>query len=425
MNTRTRRTTLVIAAATVTALATAGCTAGGGTDEQSITILTAASAGTPGGDLFQSVIDDFTEDTGIAVNLEFGGEEVPLVFETSVAANQQADLVNINPVANPLSWIDNGIVVPVDEYLAEWGLADRILPAALSEWTRDSDGQVQGFPYEGYQWPVWFNTALFEQAGVDIPTTTDELVDAAAALRAAGIQPFAIGGNDWSGQKLLLQVAQSYLTPDQAKEVFLNGGWCTTPEALAGLELFVELRDAGVFIDDAGGLEATSMSAAFNTGEAAMMSAGSWEMAVVEEDMIPNVLFGGFPVPSDGEYSMPTAYQGTANGYWISTTGVEKIDLIRQFMEYLYSPEIAARYVNEAQVITALETDPSLLSSDVNPLLAQITSELPATVEYAVHPDKYIPGTLTEQFIRQTALAFQPGTTADAACAALDSVYAG
>ncbi|MGX5682760.1 ABC transporter substrate-binding protein [Schumannella luteola] len=427
MNTRTRRPALVLAAAaTAAALALAGCTAGGGdSDADSITILTAASPGTPGGDLFQSVIDDFTEESGITVNVEFGGEEVPLVFETSVAANKQADLVNINPVANPLSWIDNGIVVPVDQYLDEWGLTDRLLPAALAEWTRDSDGQVQGFPFEGYQWPVWFNTALFDQAGVDIPTTTDELIDAAAALRAAGIQPFAIGGNDWSGQKLLLQIAQSYLTPDEAKEVFTNGGWCSTPAALKGLELFVELRDAGVFIDDAGGLEASSMSAAFYTGQAAMMSAGSWEMANVEEPLAPNVLFGGFPVPADGEYDMPTAYQGTANGYWISTKGVEKIDLIRQFIEYLYSPEVAARYVNEAQVITALETDPALLDSDINPLLAQITSELPATVEYAVHPDKYIPGTLTEQFIRQTALAFQPGTTADAACAALDSVYGG
>ncbi len=287
------------------------------------------------------------------------------------------------------------------------------------------DGDVQGFPYEGYQWPVWYNTALFDQAGVDIPTTTDELIDAAAALRAAGVQPFAIGGNDWSGQKLLLQIAQSYLSPDDAKEIFTNGGWCASDDAMKGIDLFVELRDAGVFIDDVEGLEASSMAAAFDTGAAAMMSAGSWELANVPAEMAGDVLFGGFPVPSGSEYTKPTAYQGTANGFWISTKGTEKIDAIKQFIQYLYSPEVAAKFVNEAQIITALETDPALLSGDLNPLLAQITSELPSTVEYAVHPDKYVPGTITEQLIRQTAVSFGDGVDSAAVCAALDSVYGG
>jgi len=426
MKISSRRILAVAATAATFTLVATGCTAGGGTpDATTITMLTASAAGTPGGDVYREVIADFEKETGITVKLELGGEEVPLVFETSVAANKQADIVNINPVANPLSWIDSGIVVPVSDYLDEWGLTDRVLPAAIAEWTRDSDGDLQGFPFEGYQWPVWFNTALFEQAGVDIPTTTDELIDAAAELRAAGIQPFAVGGNDWSGQKLLLQIAQSYLTPDEAKEVFTNGGWCTTDNAMKGIELFTELRDAGVFIDDVEGLEASSMAAAFDTGKAAMMSAGSWEIANVPAEMKESVLFGGFPIPSDGEYTKPTSYQGTANGFWISTKGVEKIDAIKQFIQYIYSPEVAAKFVNEAQVITALEIDPALIDSNVDPLLAQLASELPATVEYAVHPDKYVPGTITEQLIRQTAVAFGDGVSAEDACAALDSVYAG
>lgn len=426
MNLRTRRFVAIAATAATVSLVATGCTAAGGDDDATtITMLTASAAGTPGGDVYREVIADFEKETGIIVELELGGEEVPLVFETSVAANKQADIVNINPVANPLSWIDSGIVVPVSDYLDEWGLSDRVLPAAIAEWTRDSDGKIQGFPYEGYQWPVWFNTALFDQAGVDIPTTTDDLIDAAAALRAEGIQPFAIGGNDWSGQKLLLQIAQSFLAPDDAKEIFTNGGWCASDDAMEGIELFTELRDAGVFIDDAEGLEASSMAAAFDTGAAAMMSAGSWELGNVPAEMTEDVLFGGFPIPDGGQYTLPTSYQGTANGFWISTKGVEKIDAIRQFIQYLYSPEVAARFVNEAQIITALDTDPALLSSDLNPLLAQVTSELPSTVEYAVHPDKYVPGTITEQLIRQTAVAYQDGVGPDEVCAALDSVYAG
>ena len=50
---------------------------------------------------------------------------------------------------------------------------------------------------------------------------------------------------------------------------------------------------------------------------------------------------------------------------------------------------------------------------------------LPVEVPYAMHPDKYVPGTITEQLIRQTALVYGAGVTADQACAGLDSVYAG
>lgn len=433
MKTRTPRGPAVVAGIATTALLlVAGCSSGDGGGgattgadgkPTTLSILTAAAEGTPGGNVLRAVIADFEQESGITVTLEVGGDDVPTVFETEVAAGQEPDLVNINPVRNPLTWIDNGLVVPVDEYLADWGLADRILPDALAEWTRDSDGRIQGIPFEGYQWPVWYNTALLEQAGVEIPTTIDELLDAATALRAAGVQPFSIGGNDWSGQKLFLQIAQSYLPADDAKAILQGGGWCADPNAMKGIELFAQLRDAGVFIDDAEGLDANGMGAAFSSGRAAMMSAGSWEISNFPEDVAANLQVGGLAIPDDGVFDKPTAFQGTANGYWISTKGVANIEAIRQFITYLYSPEVAARFTNEAQIITALYTDADQLSDELNPLLVQVTAELPDVVDYAVMPDKYVPGDVTEPQIRQTALAFLPGTTADAICAGLDSIY--
>ncbi|GAA2231147.1 extracellular solute-binding protein [Herbiconiux moechotypicola] len=424
MKTRARAILSVTAFGAVTALTLTGCSGGGdsASDADTITMLTAAAEGTPGGDVLRSVIADFEAESGITVELEVGGEDVPLVFETAAAAGEAPDIVNINAVRNPLTWIDAGLVVPVTDYLTDWGLADSALPAAIEEWTRD-DGQLQGFPYEGYQWPIWYNTALFEEAGVEIPTTTDELIAAAAELRAAGIQPFAIGGNDWSGQKLFLQIAQSYLDADAARAIFSEGGWCASDDAMKGIELFTELRDAGVFVDNAEGLEASSMSAAFMTGDAAMMSAGSWELGNAPAELADSIQFGGLAVPSGGAFDAPTAYQGTANGFWISTNGAEKIDAVQKFITYMYSPEVAAQFVDQAQILTVIDVPADQLGTEVSPLLAQLTSELPTEVAYALQPDRYVPGDITEQQIRQTALAFAPGTSADSICAGLDSIY--
>lgn len=425
MKSTMRRSGALAASGIALAVVVTGCTSGGGdsTDSQKLTILSSMAAGTPIGDHFFEVYNAFTAETGIEIEVQEGADQVSTVFETSVAAGQEPDLVHINPVANPLSWIDEGIIVPVSDYYEEWGITDRVTEGALSEWTRDSDGEQQGFPYEAYQWPVWYNTAIFEEAGVDIPTTTDELIDAAADIRAAGFQPFAVGGGGWAGQKLLLQIAQSYMTPDEAKDVFINGGWCSSDAGMQGLETFVELRDAGVFQDDAEGIQAPDQTALFMSGGAAMMSQGSWELAEMPDDISAVVQFGGLPLPDGAAYDLPTAYQGTSNGYWISSKGVEKIDAIQQFIEYMYSPEVSAGFTNEVQLITAIQTDAADLSPDLPAPLVQITTELPSTVEYAVHPDKYIPGTIVETFIGQTALAFGDGLDAAGICAALDSVY--
>ncbi|SDU75450.1 ABC transporter substrate-binding protein [Jiangella alkaliphila] len=430
MSRTTRRVYALLAGAVL--LTAAACSGGGGEGDDdggdeaqsadSLTLLTPAAPSSAGGQVLREVIEQFTDETGIEVQVEVAGEDLPTVFETSVAAGQQADIVHINPVDKPLTWIDNEVVVPVGDYLDEWGLTNRLSPGAIEEWTRE-DGQIQGFPFEGYQWPVWYNTALLDQAGVtEIPETTDDLIAAAEALRAAGIQPFAIGGNDWSGQKLFFQVAQAYLDPDAARELFTNGGWCASPETMQGIELFTQLRDAGVFVDDAEGFEAQSMVAQFISGEAAIMSAGSWEFAQVPPELVDSIQLAGLPVPDGGAYERPTAYQGTSNGFWISQNGADKIDAVRQFIEFMYRPETVTAFVDEAQTTTALVTDAADLG-DGQPLLTQVQADLPASVDYAVLPDRWIPGAISQSVIRETAVAFTDGTSADDICAALDTTY--
>jgi multiple sugar transport system substrate-binding protein len=405
-------------------LAVAACGDDEPADPGELTLLTAAAESSAGGQVLRSVVDQFAAETGIAVTIEVAGEDLPTVFETSVAAGQQADIVHINPVDKPLTWIDNGVVVPVGAYLDEWGLRDRLTEGAITEWTRD-DGQVQGFPFEGYQWPVWYNTRLLAEAGItEPPQTTEELVAAAAALRGAGIQPFSIGGNDWSGEKLFFQIAQSYLTPEAAIALFAGGGWCDSPEGMRGIELFTQLRDAGVFVDDAEGYEAQSMVAQFFGEEAAIMTAGSWEFLQTPPELVEHIALGGLPVPAGAVYATPTAYQGTSNGFWISTNGAEKLDAVRRFIEYMYRPETVATFVRDADMITALTTDAGALTEG-NPLLTTAQADLPARVEYAVLPDRYVPGNLSQTVIRNTAVAFNPEESAQDICATLDQTYEG
>src|SRR6185436_16332664 len=108
----------------------------------------------------------------------------PLKVETASAAKQEPDLVFVQRVGSPLTWTDSGVALPVNDLITKWGFDGKFKDVALSNYT-NADGKIQAFPLEGYTWPIWYNTSVFEKAGVPIPTTTDELIAAAKAIRAA------------------------------------------------------------------------------------------------------------------------------------------------------------------------------------------------------------------------------------------------
>ncbi len=402
-----------------------GCSSGGSSDPDTLTVLTVVQAGTEAGDALDAFVANFEDETGAKVKLTRVGEEIPDVYETSVAGGKEADVVMVNLADKTVDWVDQGIVKPASDYLDDWGLTDKINPEALEAWT-NADGVVQGFPYNGFVWPVWYNTDLLSQAGIDAPPTTiDELLEDVKLLKAAGIPPMVIGGIDWSGNKLFLQIAQSYMDAEETTKVYSEGGYCASENAMKGIELFTELRDAGLFVDDAEGYTADQMNAAFYEGKAAIMSAGSWAFGGTPDALRENVVLGGFPIPSNGTFDKPTAYQGyTGQGFWVSPNGAkdDKIDLVKKFITAWYTPEEAAAWSAATNGPTAVITD-AAGGEIANSITAQAVNDVPDLVDFAVMPDTIVPGDVQNPIIRETSVAFAPGTTPDAICGALDALY--
>lgn len=364
MDHRTRpRAVRAVAAFAVSALAfsLAACGSGGQSgSSDSIDVVTRWSAGNSAAAAQSRVFASFTAETGVKVNATDGLETIDDQVENAVAAGKSPDLVIVNLYDKTLGWLDAGVTVPADQYVKEWGLADRIKPAALDEWRTGSapGGKLQGLPFSGFSWPVWYNTDLLKKAGVDaVPTTTDQLITAAGKLRAAGIQPLTVGGNDWTGQKLFYQIAQSYTDAATMEKVMKNGGYCATPSVLNGIRLFTKLRDAGVFADNAAGLVADSMYASYYSGKAAMMSAGSWaytEAAASGTGIQQHTTLAGLPLPAGSAFGKPTALQGfTGVGFMITKRGAQpdRIDKVRKLVTKFYADATVGDFVKDASIL--------------------------------------------------------------------------
>lgn len=217
MNTRSRmRVFAGVAAAGIAAGALAGCSAGGGGDggdgdEVTITWWHNATNG-PLPDVWEEVAAEF-EEANPGVNVEQTGyqnEELQrTLIPNALAAGDPPDLFQVWPGGELRDQVENGYLMALDEAVAD--TIDSV-GATINPW--QVDGATYGVPFtfgiEGF----WYNKDQFAEAGVEVPTTFDDLVDAVGALRDAGFTPIAVGaGDNWPAAHWWYQFALKSCSP--------------------------------------------------------------------------------------------------------------------------------------------------------------------------------------------------------------------
>ncbi|MFJ5836980.1 ABC transporter substrate-binding protein [Streptomyces shenzhenensis] len=409
-----------LAAAALPALSGCSSLAAADSDPDTLVVHTQLGTTAPGSPTYLAALDRFRkENPGLKVKNLINGDDLGQVYETSRLARKEADVVMVNLYDKTLAWTDVDATVDVGPYLDRWGLRDRVLPTALQAWT-DARGRVRAFPYFATNWPVAYNRALLDRAGVDaVPTTGDQLIAAARKLRAKGIAPVTVGGNDWTGQKLLAQIIQTYLTADEARHAYSTGDFGGRG-VRDGIDYFVALRDAGVFADKAQGLTSDSMTTQFNTQAAAIQSAMSSALAKVPEEVARRTEVGGWPLGPGAAHERPTIIRAfTLIGFWISPNGVRKIEHVEKFLRFMYRPDTVSRFIKESGRDMALRTD--TVSTDF-PLVAA-AQRLGGDVSQVLLPDVYVPPAATQPLITATSTSFTRGTGAAKVRALLEAAY--
>ncbi|MEW2566332.1 ABC transporter substrate-binding protein [Streptomyces sp. NPDC047070] len=403
--------------------ALSGCSALAAADSDPDTLVVHSQLGTtaPGSPTYLDSLDRFREENpGLKVKNLVNGDDLAQVYETSRLARKEPDVVMVNLYDKTLAWTDVGATVDVKDYLDDWGLRERVLPVALDAWT-DGEGRLRAFPYFATNWPVAYNRSLLDKAGVDeIPVTGDQLIAAARKLRAKGIAPVTTGGNDWTGQKLLAQIIQTFLSEDEARHVYSTGDFSGSRGAKEGIEYFVALRDAGVFVDKAQGLTSDLMTTQYNTQSAAIQSAMSSALAKVPESVARHTDVGGWPLAEGAAHKLPTILRTyTLIGFWISPNGTKKIDAVEKFLRFMYRPDTVSRFIKESGRDMALRS--STVSTDF-PLVAA-AQRLGDDVSQVLLPDVYVPPAATQPLITATSTSFTRGTGAAKVRAVLEAAY--
>lgn len=140
----------------------------------------------------QDIADEFTEETGIEVEVvAMAGADQDQALVTGAASGDVPDVVLHAPDLS--AWQTQGLVdsdaaTAVIENLG----ADTFNAQALD--FINIDGAYQAIPSDGWVHLIVYRTDLLEEAGLEVPTSLDELADAAETIRQEeGITGMAMG----------------------------------------------------------------------------------------------------------------------------------------------------------------------------------------------------------------------------------------
>lgn len=267
-----------------------------------------------------------------------------------------------------------GFLRPIENVLSQEA-KDNQGQAGVSAFTA-ADGHIYGVARDVSEVVLWYNKALFEQAGVDPASmsTWDGFLAGVQKFKDAGITPIAVGAKDkwpahfwWS--KLVVRLASK-----DGFEAAARGegdGFAGEDFVKAG-EYFLQL--AALEPWQQGFLAASygDASGYFGDGKAAMHLMGDWDYGAMKDNSatkqgIPDDQLGILPFPTiEGGKGDPTDTLGGLGGVLFSKNAS---DAAVKWIEFFNSPEVQKRFAAEAYYIPIAKGAADVMT---NPFKVQI-----------------------------------------------------
>lgn len=229
----------------------------------------------PQAEAIKRTIERFESETGYTVEVRWIGRDINKTAGMSIDAGEAIDVYDADAA---LLTPDNAM--DIDAIAAELGLKDDILPA-FTLWQESvspvADNHWYAVPYQPFVGALFYNKAIFREAGVETPPETwDEFLDVCAKIKAAGYDPMTV--DDAYVVLLYMQELGLCMGNEAACALGTSTGkaWNndTVREVMTKWQEFTEL---GYFSSTVGGNQyPAAQNSELALGTAAMYFNGSW-----------------------------------------------------------------------------------------------------------------------------------------------------
>lgn len=271
------------------------------------------------------------------------------------------------------------------DYLLDLSDLDAVKNSELAEGYA-IDGKVLGVPLSsGYEY-VYYWKDMFEEAGVEVPTTWEEFEDVSLTLQEyygaenPDFMAIAMGAKDeWPTYpfmefmpSLVNGNGQNWNDMAMVDEPFAEG----TDINIAYNKVY-DLFSSGVFGKDPLGIGSDQATSLFGQKQAAMMPSGDWALQNIEKGAADCSELGTFYLPVRDTEEDPFRVIVQGDSFMGVTTDSENPELAKAFVEWFYSDAWYPGYCEYMTSASSMknfpkEKDPILAEAD----LAQPDKEL-------------------------------------------------
>lgn len=326
-----RRAVLATAMAMTATIGLAGCGGGGApAADAPVTSLRVLDYynNEPDKTVYAQALDACGKQNGVTIEREAvpGSSLIAKVLQQASSKTLPDVLMLDNPDLQQIA--ATGALAPVSDFgLSAAGYADGIVKASTYK------GAVYGLQPVTNTIGLFYNKDILDKAGVQPPTTWDELKAAAKKLTVGNQYGIAFTATaDYEGTWQFLPF------------MWTNGGDekdIATPQVAQALQLWVDLIDSGTASRSVVTWGQADVNEQFLAGNAAMMVNGPWQFPVLKKN--PNLHYEVVPIPGPTAGATPVAPLG-GETWTIPRTG---------------NP---ARQAKAAKIVECLNTDASQMA---------------------------------------------------------------
>ena len=233
------------------ALLAAGCSAPQDDGETTLVVWDQQLENTNGWSEVMEAADSSFEAANPGVKIDHVGQTTDSaaytqLLQAAFQAKEGPDVIMMQP-ANDGVFIYSSALTPLDQYIDK-----SLIGSIVGLGDTSVDGKIYGIPSGLQSMVIYYNKAMFKQAGLDpevAPSSFDEVMAAAEKLKAAGIVPFS-GGNGATGDLSVWVYSTLFPgvgTMDDALAVGANEMKFTDPVVMDTLQQYVDIFEAGYF----------------------------------------------------------------------------------------------------------------------------------------------------------------------------------
>ncbi|MGN8647332.1 ABC transporter substrate-binding protein [Gracilibacillus sp. HCP3S3_G5_1] len=342
-------------------------------EEKTLTFLIDNQTVTDG---IEAVAADIEEKFNIKTEFELrpGGSEGDNIVKTRLATGEMTDLM----------WYNSGSLFkalnPSEYFLDLSGEAfiDRLTDEFIE--TVSVDDAVYGIPGEASSAGGWlYNKKVYEELGLEVPKTWDELLANNEAIKEAGKVPVLASYKDtWTSQVVFLADYYNVYSenPDFADQFTNNEAKFTeTPIALRSFEKIQELQDAGHYNDEESATSYEDALEMLATGEAAHYPILTFALAAIADthpDAIDDIGFFGQPGDDPEDHGMT---QWMPGAIYVNKDS-EQAEAAKQWVEYFVSDEGLETYMSVMKANGPYVVEGVDLPDDAYPAVQDMTAYL-------------------------------------------------